>query len=122
MNNCLNSSAIFIEDSVDFLTSDNGFVLELILIQHSLVNGCLIITPAKSTFEAFRSSCWTMYNIPISVSVIEIVISLASELITCASMYSEKALIADINHMNRNNGRKQNIRNNTSKIQGGVLI
>jgi hypothetical protein len=63
-----------------------------------------------------------MYNIPISVSVIEIVISLASELITCASMYSEKALIADINHMNRNNDRKQNFRNNTSKIQGGILI
>ena len=41
-----------------------------------------------------------MYNIPISVSVIEILISLASELINCAFMYSEKALIADINHMN----------------------
>ncbi len=42
-----------------------------------------------------------MYNIPISVSAIEILISLASELIICAFMYSEKELIADINHMNR---------------------
>jgi hypothetical protein len=46
-----------------------------------------------------------MYNTPISVSVIEIVVSFGSELITCAFMYSEKALIADINHMNRD-GRK----------------
>ena len=48
-----------------------------------------------------------MYKIPISVSVIERLISLGSELITCAFMYSEKALIADINHYERNNGRKQ---------------
>ncbi len=41
-----------------------------------------------------------MYNTPISVSVTEILISLGSELITSAFMYSEKALIADINHMN----------------------
>ena len=39
-----------------------------------------------------------MYKIPISVSVIERLISLVSEVITCAFMYSEKALIADINH------------------------
>lgn len=96
----MNSSAIFIADSADFLTSSNGFELELILIQHSFVSGCLTITPAKSTFEAFRSSCWIMYNTPISVSVTEILISLGSELITSAFMYSEKALIADINHMN----------------------
>ena len=57
LNNSLNSSAIFIADSTDFLTSVNGFVLELILIQHSLVNGCLTITPAKSTSEDLRSSC-----------------------------------------------------------------
>jgi len=42
-----------------------------------------------------------MYKIPISVSVIERLISLGSELITCAFMYSEKALIADINHYER---------------------
>ena len=39
-----------------------------------------------------------MYKIPISVSVIERLISLVSEANTCAFMYSEKALIADKNH------------------------
>ena len=36
-----------------------------------------------------------------SVSVTDRLISFASELITCAFMYSEKALIADINHYER---------------------
>jgi len=62
-----------------------------------------------------------MYNTPISVSVIEIVVSFGSKLITCAFMYSEKALIADINHRNRD-GRKQNFTNNISKIQRRILI
>ena len=47
-----------------------------------------------------------MYKIPISVSVIERLISLGSELITCAFMYSEKAHIADINHYEQEQWQK----------------
>ena len=90
-----------IADSVAFLISPSGFELELTLIQHSLVSGCFTITPAKSVVDAFSNSCLIKYRIPISVSVIERLISLGSELITCALMYSEKALIADINHYER---------------------
>jgi hypothetical protein len=35
---------------------DGLFFDELILIQHSLVNGCFTMTPAKSTPEPFKSS------------------------------------------------------------------
>ncbi len=97
----MNSSAIFIAESAAFLTCAMGFDFELILIQHSFVNGCLTMTPAKSVLESFRSSCWMIYRIPTSVSVIERLISFSSELITCAFMYSGKAPTADINHASR---------------------
>ena len=34
-----------------------GLLLEFTLIQISLVNGCLIMTPANSVFLSLRSSC-----------------------------------------------------------------
>ncbi len=85
-------------DSVDFLSASAGFEPELTRIQHSLVSGCFMMTPAKSTDSSPSSSCWMMYRIPMSASLTDRLSSPGPDVITCASMFSAKAHIVDINH------------------------
>ena len=59
-----------------------GFDVELTLIHISLVNGCLIMTPANSVSLFLRSSCCIIYKAPISASLIDKLVSFESELIT----------------------------------------
>lgn len=75
-----------------------GFDFEVMRIQHSLVRGCFTMTPANSTSEFCRSSCWTIYSVAISDSLKDKPNSCSLELRVWASMYPEKAHIADINH------------------------
>ncbi len=76
----LATSAIAVSAAVEIWSIGSEF--ELTLIQTSFVSGCLIITPAKSVFLSLSSSCWIMYNAPISEPLMDKLASFLSELIT----------------------------------------